>query len=67
VLAHAVRGMKAAMCSLKSSSASGDGASERIDSVWHFRIILAMYVATCSVMVNTEPWPIGAFGPRNTD
>lgn len=24
-----------------------------------------MYLAMCSLRVKTEPWPIGAFGPRN--
>ena len=64
--AHAVRGMKAVMCSKKSSTAARDGAIALTDSVWHFLMTVVMYFAMCSLSVKTLPWPMGALGPRNT-
>ncbi len=64
--AHAVRGMKAVTCSKKSSTAPRDGAIALIDSVWHFLMTPAMYLAMCSLSVKTLPCPMGALGPRKT-
>ena len=64
--AHAVRGMKAVMCSKKSSTAARDGAIALTDSVWHFLMTVVMYFAMCSLSVKTLPCPMGALGPKNT-
>jgi hypothetical protein len=65
VLAQAVRGMKAATCSVKSATATGRGRTEIRCSNCVFLMTFVMYLARCSVMVRTLPWPIGALGPRN--
>lgn len=36
-------------------------------SVWHFLMTEVMYLAMCSERVKTEPWPIGALGPRKAE
>ena len=64
---QAVRGMKVAMCSEKSLTAAGEGRIETMSSTWHFMMTLVMYLARCSVMVTTLPWPMGAFGPRKAE
>lgn len=33
-------------------------------SAWAFFSARAMYLAMCSLRVKTEPWPMGALGPR---
>lgn len=53
------------MCSEKSLTAAGVGRTERLCSSWHFVMTFVIYLARCSVIVRTLPWPIGALGPRN--
>jgi hypothetical protein len=56
--------MKVAMWVAKSSTAAVEGQTEVMFSSWHFIMTLVMYLARCSVIVTTLPWPMGAFGPR---
>lgn len=64
--AQVVRGMKTLVCSKSSSTAALLGEIALMRCVWHFRMMPEIYFAMSSTIVKTLPWPIGAFGPRNT-
>jgi hypothetical protein len=63
---QAVRFMYSVTWTLKSLTAAREGAIDLMPWTCIFFITLIMYFAACSTMGMTDPWPIGAFGPRNT-
>lgn len=63
---HAVRFINSSMWRVKSSTATLLATTDLTPSVWHLCSICMMYFVACSRIGSTEPWPIGALGPRNT-
>lgn len=61
--AQDVRGIKFAMCALKSATAASEGHMALIPSIWHLWMARVIYRAICSLSVNTLPCPMGALGP----